>query len=656
MLAILGWVGAQPANVGGDACGYRWYTHLATVVDSTPTYSWVDISQITNPQLATGLGDDNYIGPISLPFSFAYYWNSYNKLYVGSNGYVTFGRGATVASGAQPYFNTFPSTAAPNEWIAVYLADLTFTDANGAAVPDAKLWYGTDAQGRFVITWDSVPYWNQAAPGQWSGRNSFQLLLNPNDSSITLQYKQIDAGYSSSYSNGNFNVVGMENITGQSGLNIAAAWPVPFSNYAIKIWHPRTFTCTSTDVQADWSLTERGEAIFAIKNRAAPTLKAGVLNTGNQTISNQVRSILRIQGPGTSATMIYADTVLHQPPIASGTALVSTYTKPLNTAPLATPTPLKTGSYRSTHIVNIVGGGDGYAGNNQYQAELVVCDSAASGATRGRYVLRYDDGNWDPQNDNLGGISFANGMTFVAPQDLIVEAISVDMLYQAGGANNYNLAIWVYNYDPGSGAVGSRRDSIGIDVLDFDNGDSLNAFSGQNGTFILRRYTIPLTASITLSAGSGLAVGFQTLAPANATSIGNYVVGDASIPVSRRALEGIAGIWAPARDVESDDYAIGLVARLNNISTSTPTRPAPAWDVVLFPNPAPSAPALRYELPEAKPLAIRIVDMQGRLIWENTYLPPAPTGKLLLPSLPAGAYLVGVTYDGWTKAHRLLMQ
>ncbi|RMF46798.1 MAG: hypothetical protein D6750_10000, partial [Bacteroidetes bacterium] len=236
LLAVLGWVWAQPASVGGDACGYRWYTHLANVPDSTPTFAWVDTSQITNPQFATGLGDDNYIGPISLPFPFVYYWNSYTKIYVGSNGYITFGRGATVASGPSPYFTPFPSTAAPNEWIGVYVADLTFTDSNGDLVPGAKLWYGTDAQGRFVITWDSVPYWNQAAPGQWSGRNSFQLILNPSDSSITLQYKQIQAGYNSSYSNGNFNVVGMENITGQSGLNIAAAWPVPFSDYAIKIW------------------------------------------------------------------------------------------------------------------------------------------------------------------------------------------------------------------------------------------------------------------------------------------------------------------------------------------------------------------------------------------------------------------------------------
>ncbi len=253
-------------------------------------------------------------------------------------------------------------------------------------------------------------------------------------------------------------------------------------------------------------------------------------------------------------------------------------------------------------------------------------------------------------------MSFANGMSFVAPQDLLIEAVSVDMLYEVGGANNYNLAIWVYDYDPVSGAVGSLRDSIGLDVLDFGNGDSLNSFSGQGGsTFILRRYTIPLTNPIPLNAGSGLAVGFQTLAPSTATDIGNFVVGDASMPISRRALEGIAGIWAPARDVESDDYAIGLVARLNTTS-STPSRPAPTWEVVLFPNPASSAPTLRYDLPDTKPLSVRIVDLQGRLVYENTFTPTALSGKIALPALSAGTYLVGVTYDGWTKAQRLVMQ
>lgn len=649
--------GQAPAPTGGDACGYRWYTHQATVVDSTPTYSWVNFSDLTNPQLLTGLADDNFAGPISLPSSFVYYWNSYTKVYVGSNGYITFRRGATVASGANPYFFTFPNTALPNEWLGAYVADLTFTDNAGNPIPGAKLYYGTDAQGRFVITWDSVPYWNGSAPGQWSGRNSFQIILNPADSSITLQYRRIDAGYHSSYGDGNYNVVGMENITGQSGLNIASRWPVPDSLWAIKIWHPGSIACTATDVQADWSLTERGEGIFVRKNGAAPTLQAGVLNTGNQVINNQVRSVLRIQGPGNATTEIYRDTVFVQPPFNPGSSFVSTYTKPFNSN-RSTPTSLSTGNYRATHIVAIVGGGDTYSGNNQYQAELVICDSATSGPTQGRYILRYDDGNWDPANDDFGGIGFAHGMSFVAPEDLQVEAISVDVLYEDGGANNYPIALWVYAYDPISGAVGALLDSVGIDVADLPSGTLLNTFQGQpSGTFPLRRYQVPLTTPLSLSAGQGIAVGFLTLAPANATTIGNSVVADAALPISRRALEGIAGVWAPSRELDGIDYAVGLIARVG-VSTSLPVRPSPqSWDFAVYPNPTTEPPVLRFDLPKEGPVHLRIVDTQGRLVWEEIRTLPTSSYKFQLPfKLPAGTYLIGATYEGWTKGQRLVVQ
>ncbi|MCS7188413.1 MAG: T9SS type A sorting domain-containing protein [Bacteroidia bacterium] len=647
---------AQPANVGGDVCGYRWYTHLAGVPDSTPTYDWVEISELTNPQYLTGLGDDNFAGPIILPFSFVYYWNSYNKIYVGSNGYIVFERGANVSSGAPPYFPTFPNPAAPNEWIGAYVSDLTFTDDAGAPIPRAKLVYGVDGNGRFVITWDSVPYWNGNTPGHWSGRNSFQIILDPNDSSITLQYKEITTGYHSSYSNGNFNVVGMENITGQSGLNIAAAWPVPFSEYVIKIWHPRTFACSVTDVQADWSLTPRGEGIFVIKNGVSPSLQAGVLNTGNQVVSNQVRSVLRVLGPGSGTTVIYADTIFIQPPFNPSASFVSTYTKPFNSN-RSTPTSLATGSYRAIHMVTIMGGGDGFAGNNQYLSELVISDSLTTGPNRGAYILRYDDGIWDPANEEIGGVSFANGMVFVAPQDIEVEALSVDMLSEDAGTSNYPLALWVYNYDLASGAVGTQIDSVGIDVLDFGNGEVLANFTGQNNqTFTLRRYTVPLSSPLSLAGGQAIAVGFKVLSPSNAGTIGNFVVADESVPISRRGLEGIAGIWAPDRNLEGVDYAVGLVCRLSQSMSIRTASNGGSWNFTVFPNPSTEAPFIRFDLPHSGKVHVRIVDIAGQLVWQGDCQVPAGRYKFRIPvSLPAGTYFVGATYQGYTQGVRFVI-
>ena len=638
-----------PAPTGRDACGYRWYTHQASVPDSTPTYNWVDIS--ATGQLLSGLGDDNFACPIDLPFPFVYYWNTYSRVYVGSNGYIVFGRGANVASGPPPYFNRFPNAAPPNEWIAVYLADLTFTDDQGNPVPGAKLLYGTDASGRFVITWDSVPYWNGNAPGQWQGRNSFQIILDPSDSSITLQYKSITAGYDNFYADGNYNVVGMENITGQSGLDIAAAWPVPFQDYAIKIWHPRTFTCSSTDAQLEWVFDSDGLGQFALKGGTAPTFQAGVLNSGNQPISPNIRTILNVRGPAPGSTIIHRDTVFVSAP-AVGQIVTATFTKPFDHNTRSTPTNLSTGSYNC--IATLSFSGDGFSGNNSNSSELVICDSTSGGL----YFLRYDDGNWDPQSeDAAGGLSFANGMAFVAPEDIIVTGVSFDMFYQDGGSNLYPVIVWVYPYNPVTGAVGSAIDSLTLDPVDFPSGDSLNTFQDQNGNiYPLRRYTLLLSDSIPLSAGGGLLIGFKIDFPPNAASVGNAIVEDATVPISRASFEGIAGLWAPYRDRENVDYAIGLVAR-RGITSSISSVKAPSWNFVVYPNPTSEPPVLRFELMEPAPVYVRLVDLTGRVLYEETFNPGSTAFKKILPiRLSKGIYLLGATYQGYTITHRLVME
>ena len=640
--------GQAPAPTGGDACGYRWYTTQATVQDSTPTYNWVDIS--STGQLLSGLGDDNYAGPINLPFSFVYYWNSYSKVYVGSNGYIIFGRGYNVSSGRPPYFNRFPNAAAPNEWIGVYLADLTFTDVQGNPVPSAKLLYSTDGNGRFVITWDSVPYWNGNAPGQWQGRNSFQIILDPGDSSITLQYKKIDTGYDNTYSNGNYNVVGMENITGRSGLDIAAAWPVPFQNFAIKIWHPRTFTCSSTDAQLEWVLNSDGLGQFALKGGSAPTFQAGVLNSGNQPISAIIRNILNVRGPAPSNTIIHRDTVFIPAP-AIGQIATASFTKPFNHNTRGTPSNLSTGSYNCIVTLNFQG--DGFAGNNSNSSELVICDTLPGG----RYILRYDDGNWDPQNEGVGGLAFANGMAIVAPEAITVEAVSFDMLYQDGGSNLYPLVVWVYPYNPTTGAVGQALDMLTLDPGDFSSGTLLTTFTGQNNTqFPLRRYTLPLDNAINLNAGDGLLIGFKTDFPANATSVGNYVVEDGTVPISRASFEGIGGLWAPYRDRESVEYAIGVVAR-RSTSNSVASAQLPHWNFLAYPNPASEAPILRFSLPQPGPVHLRLIDLTGRTLYEETLTPSTTEFKKVLPLRPAtGVYFLSATYQGSTITHRLVME
>jgi hypothetical protein len=85
---------AQNPRSGKDGFGYKW---LRSDTIGGPTYSWVDIS--TTGTAVQNLGDDNVIGPIPIGFNFTYYWNTYNEVYIGSNGYIMFGRGDVLASG-----------------------------------------------------------------------------------------------------------------------------------------------------------------------------------------------------------------------------------------------------------------------------------------------------------------------------------------------------------------------------------------------------------------------------------------------------------------------------------------------------------------------------------------------------------------------------
>ncbi len=156
--------GQAPAPTGGDACGYRWYTTQATVVDSTPTYNWVDIS--STGQLFLGLGDDNYAGPINPP-SLRVSTGTIAKFMSVPMGTSPSG-GVQCFSGAFALLQSLSSMqAAPNEWIGVYLSDITFIDENGNLLSLVLSSYMV--QTRMAVSSSpgtSVPYWNGNAPAR----------------------------------------------------------------------------------------------------------------------------------------------------------------------------------------------------------------------------------------------------------------------------------------------------------------------------------------------------------------------------------------------------------------------------------------------------------------------------------------------------------
>lgn len=114
-----------------------------------------------------GYRDYRLIGP-----RFPFYGTSYDQVYVGTNGYITFTQGDTAARPSA----TSLATELPR--IAPLWADLIATSQGSI--------YFNRLEGRYVITWNAI------AQSQFTGTSTFQVVLY-DDGRIAFVYKKIKA-------------------------------------------------------------------------------------------------------------------------------------------------------------------------------------------------------------------------------------------------------------------------------------------------------------------------------------------------------------------------------------------------------------------------------------------------------------------------------
>ncbi|MFZ7107506.1 MAG: beta strand repeat-containing protein, partial [Bacteroidota bacterium] len=177
-------------------------------------------------------GDDAFGGPYAIPFSFNYFGNLYNDLYIGTNGYITFGSGS-----GDRFVQTFPSATAPNNIVAIGYCDLNVTTAG-------MVTYGTVgvAPNRiFVIDFNGVP------PFSGTGTLSGQIQLFENGNKVEIHV--------TSASLTNVKTLGIENSTGTSGAS-----PTGFNNAAWTVTTPEAWSfvaaarqCNNTGITFSWS-------------------------------------------------------------------------------------------------------------------------------------------------------------------------------------------------------------------------------------------------------------------------------------------------------------------------------------------------------------------------------------------------------------------
>lgn len=217
--------GAETANMGlpvlYDAGGPDVYGHYWIDSDEPggPTFAWEDVSG-SGTDLIGSLNDDNYVGPLDLGFAFPFFGNSYNQIYIGSNGMIGFNPTDMNARIETP----LPNAATPNDIIAWLWDDLNPDDPSN---PGAHVYMDTTG-GRCVVQFVDYPEY-QAGAGDVINA---EVILEP-DGTIKLQYLSIAAGFDVLSC-----AVGVENSDGTDGLELVYHASYLHDNLAVLIVNP----------------------------------------------------------------------------------------------------------------------------------------------------------------------------------------------------------------------------------------------------------------------------------------------------------------------------------------------------------------------------------------------------------------------------------
>ena len=203
--------GAARGTGGPDAFGYTWTDSRSTY---GPAYAFDDIAGAPGT-VALALGDDD-ASQLFLPFAFPFYGDAYALVWIVSNGRIEFGQQATTSGNNTP----IPRTSTPNGMLAPFWEDL-----NPAA---AGTVYYRGTPERAVVQWTGV-----ARNADEAARLTFQAILYP-DGRVLYQYAELSGADQRE-------VIGIENLDGTDGLQIAARAAYAEEGLAVLIAPPTAF-------------------------------------------------------------------------------------------------------------------------------------------------------------------------------------------------------------------------------------------------------------------------------------------------------------------------------------------------------------------------------------------------------------------------------
>jgi len=586
---------------GPDQFGYTWKN---SDDPEGPAFEWVDISgtSATPGTLVEGLGDDNSVPMIPMGITFQYYWLEFEGLKMGSNGWLSFSNVGNVAH----CFPSIPQSGGGNNLLAPLMSDLNFDEATNPA----ELRYLNDGNGRFIVSYINVPFWVNATP-MFTGSNTFQVIIDSNDNSITFNYLDVESGvYNSNDPCTNDAVIGIENTTGTIGLQIAVE-NIPNDGTAIRFEYPEMSTFEITDIAASFNIDPDNLARFYMPDETIP-LASGLTNTGNVDIENAVSVLARISAPnGTN----YQQIAMTEGTIPAGES-VSLELPPLN--PVGTDN--LPGNYSFSSLAGL--GGDLVGSNNENISEFSVVDISQEDGIELSYVrgeTTTTQASWSGGGGNSGMAVFVEPPFYPAN----IKAVEMFVFGDQGGNLDDAFTIEIRDDDGPNGSPGTL---IGLESVD---AGTYNAA----GEWLLKDLAFPITVTsggvyVTwVMQGNTLAIGTETTAP-----------------FSRRVFELVGGAFAQYRSNETADIMIRTI--LENPFFVAVDDVELDNGVKVFPNPTNGLVNIDNQLAEDAISRVQVYNTLGQVILDQAInIAAGDLQSIDLSNQPHGIYYLNIQAD-----------
>ena len=530
-----------------------------------------------------------------------------DKIKVGSNGWLSFENPTNLGS----CFQSMPTASnTPNSTLAPFMSDLSFTSSYATLPNIGEVWCWSNNQDSFVVSYLDVPWWNTdnsgTTPPDWIGANSFQIILDATDSSITYQYLSLSSNDLPTYPCQNDLIIGMEDPLGTNGLQLYQE-TFPPDSFAIEFIYPKedTFEVVDAGLVSNLNPRSRGQ-IFFTENDIS--LNSTLANLGNTPFQSDLIVQHKVLSQQFQLQWQKTDTVM---PIPVGEDSTFAFVVPMG---LANPGQY----YFESSLFNSEDVNDN---NDEISAELLLIEDGQE-----YHELCFCTG-FNPDAVLAWPVSFAGkygGAVFYEPPFTAGTTIDTveawiegnDGLPQTPLLADFQIEILLPDSNGLPGTVLASKQVSRFDAIE-DNWNKIGfdpPVPVDSGGFFVAW----------LQLGNGIGLGAETIGPK-----------------SRQSFEVVADDWGPYRFRNGQDLLLRARVRDLLLPVEGPN-PVPDLEVWIAPNPGTDRFEVGFKLRAPSVVKVEVLDLSGKVLVRETTgkMTPGHQKVALDAPVPPGIYLV----------------